>query len=151
MTDYGVHIVYFTDYVKAETFDFANDRYTQGTAAYRFFKTYYDAVKATVYNDIMQSHYDSYFDQNKISVENKNIKNLLKTAWRGAEMAALKNKESLDGSFLFKNFFDIRIKFSNSQTLILLTEIQENKRCLCRLESHAKSRRAWSHRRAQGA
>lgn len=26
----------------------------------------------------MQSHYDSYFDQNKISVENKNIKNLLK-------------------------------------------------------------------------
>ena len=46
-------------------------------------------------------------------------------------MAALKNKESLDGSFLFKNFFDIRIKFSNSQTLILLTEIQENKRCLC--------------------
>ena len=40
-------------------------------------------------------------------------------------MAALKNKESLDGSFLFKNFFDIRIKFSNSQTLILLTEIQE--------------------------
>lgn len=78
VTDYGVHIVYFTDYVKAETFDFANDRYTQGTAAYRFFKTYYDAVKATVYNDIMQSRYDSYFDQNKISVENKNIKNLLK-------------------------------------------------------------------------
>lgn len=78
VTDYGVHIVYFTDYVKAEIFDFENDRYTQGTAAYRFFKTYYDAVKATVYNDIMQANYDSYFDQNKISVENKNIKNILK-------------------------------------------------------------------------
>lgn len=78
VTDYGVHIVYFTDFVKAESFDFANERYTQGTPAYRFFKTYYDAVKATVYNDIMQASYDSYFDQNKISVENKNIKSILK-------------------------------------------------------------------------
>lgn len=78
VTDYGVHIVYFTDFVKAESFDFANERYTQGTPAYRFFKTYYDAVKATVYNDIMQASYDSYFDENKISVENKNIKSILK-------------------------------------------------------------------------
>ena len=77
------HIVYFTDYVKAETFDFANDRYTQGTAAYRFFKTYYDAVKATVYNDIMQSRYDSYFDQNKISVEKQKYQKFAKNslAW----------------------------------------------------------------------
>lgn len=79
VTDYGVHIVYFNDYVKADNFDFTNDRYTKGTASYRFFKTYYDAIKASVYNDVMQAEYDKYFDENKITVNHKNIKNILKS------------------------------------------------------------------------
>ncbi len=80
VTDYGVHIVYFSGYVKADTFDF-NDQtqlYTKGTATYRFFKKYYDDVKSDIYDEKFQAILDKYFKEGKIKVQDKNIKKLLK-------------------------------------------------------------------------
>ncbi|MBR5250949.1 MAG: hypothetical protein IKV38_02915, partial [Clostridia bacterium] len=56
VTDYGVHIVYFSGYVTADNFDFSDEAqlYTPGTATYRFFKAYYDAVKEDIYNKVFE-------------------------------------------------------------------------------------------------
>ncbi len=53
VTDYGIHILYYSGVVKADEFDF-DSRYEYGTGAgstsYRFFKTYYDSVKGNTYS-----------------------------------------------------------------------------------------------------
>ncbi len=80
VTDFGVHIVYFSGYVAADTFDFEdqNELYTTNTATYRFYRAFYDDVKADIYNERFQVIIDRYFEEGKIKVINKNLKKLLK-------------------------------------------------------------------------
>ena len=79
VTDYGVHIVYFSGYVTADTFDFDNETelYTPGTATYRFFKAYYDAVKDTLYDRLFEELTEEY-KETKITLNNKVLNKLLK-------------------------------------------------------------------------
>lgn len=79
VTDYGVHIVYFSGYVQADEFDFDNreELYTPGTATYRFFKSYYDAVKEDLYNKAFEELLEQY-KENNIEMNDKVIKKLLK-------------------------------------------------------------------------
>jgi len=79
VTDYGVHIVYFSGFVTADNFDFSDDvqLYTPGTATYRFFKAYYDAVKEDIYNKV----FEELLEETKahdITYNDKIIKKLLK-------------------------------------------------------------------------
>ncbi len=80
VTDFGVHIVYFSGYVTADIFDFSDlkELYTTNTATYRFFRAFYDDVKADIYTERFQLIIDRYFDEGKIKVVNKNLKKLLK-------------------------------------------------------------------------
>lgn len=80
VTDYGVHIVYVSGYVQAETFDFddAEQLYTPGTSTYRFFKAYYDDVKDDLYDHMFEEILETYFENGRISVNDKVMKKLLK-------------------------------------------------------------------------
>ena len=80
VTDYGVHVVYVSSFVEAETFDFEDDEqlYTPGTSTYRFFRAYYDEVKDSLYDHMFEELYESYFEDGKITVNEKVMKKLLK-------------------------------------------------------------------------
>lgn len=80
VTDFGVHIVYVSSFVEAETFDFQDDEqlYTPGTSTYRFFRAYYDEVKDELYDHMFEELYESYFEDGKITVNEKVMKKLLK-------------------------------------------------------------------------
>ena len=79
VTDYGVHIVYFSGYVTADSFNFDDETelYTPGTATYRFFKTYYDAVKDTLYDRLFEELTEEY-KETKITLNDKVMNKLLK-------------------------------------------------------------------------
>lgn len=80
VTDFGVHVVYVSSFVEAETFDFEDDEqlYTPGTSTYRFFRAYYDEVKDSLYDHMFEELYESYFEDGKITVNEKVMKKLLK-------------------------------------------------------------------------
>lgn len=63
LTDYGVHILFYSGDVEADSFDWneaLKDQTGAGSASYRFYKTYFDAVKTEYYNDLMDEMYKEY-------------------------------------------------------------------------------------------
>jgi len=79
VTDYGVHIVYFSGFVTADEFDFDDESelYTPNTATYRFFKTYYDAVKESIYNKVFEEIIAEY-KAHDVTINEKVVNKLLK-------------------------------------------------------------------------
>lgn len=82
LTDYGVHILFYSGDVTADTFDWdeaLKDQKGAGTASYRFYKTYLDAVKSSYYSDLMDETYKEYESAKKITI----YKNVLKSYCSG--------------------------------------------------------------------
>lgn len=82
LTDYGVHILFYSGDVKEDVFnwdDALKDQTGAGNASYRFYKTYLDAVKTSYYSDLMDVTYKEYEDAGKLTV----YKNVLKSYCSG--------------------------------------------------------------------
>jgi len=84
LTDYGVHIIFYEGDVVADTFDtddWSDALQTQkgaGNASYRFYKTYFDAVKSEYYNDIIEELYQQYEEGGKIKINKAALRDYCK-------------------------------------------------------------------------
>lgn len=67
VSDYGVHIVYYTKDVAAQTFDFTGNYLDTSTREYNLFKTYFETQANLLLSKDMDALHKSYVEGNKIT------------------------------------------------------------------------------------
>lgn len=77
VSTYGVHIVYYSSKVEAQTFDFDSNWLATNKAEYRLFKAYYTTRSNEVLNDALEELKKAYYPE-KITLPNKEFDKFLK-------------------------------------------------------------------------